>query len=357
MVMGGCGNASICGGDSGGANTVSGVAASGSPLIGTVSLKDSSTPAKVSPPVTIGDNGAFVINVDGMQPPFILKAVGTANGTNYILYSFSPALGIANINPIGNLAVANAAGVADLAALYAAPSGTTMQTIASNLAKAVTDIQTKLQPLFAAYNVTANPVSGSYTANHLGLDGLLDVVKVTISGTGTVTFTNKLTNSVISSGLISAITSWPLPQNIPLPPIVVNVTPETAMVNILGNATFSALVSNSTSTQVTWSVVEAGGGTITSSILTLLVFFMWIRGTLPRLRIDQLTRFAWKFLVPLALVNLGTAAFWHLTAGWDGLPLQLLRWALALAFVLGPFFLMGRRLSAGVAPRTYRYAT
>ena len=84
---------------------------------------------------------------------------------------------------------------------------------------------------------------------------------------------------------------------------------------------------------------------------------MWIRGTLPRLRIDQLTRFAWKFLVPLALINLGTAAFWHLTAGWVGLPLQLFRWGLALAFVLGPFVLMGRRLSAGVAPRTYRYAT
>jgi NADH-quinone oxidoreductase subunit H len=32
--------------------------------------------------------------------------------------------------------------------------------------------------------------------------------------------------------------------------------------------------------------------------------FLWIRGTFPRVRLDQLIGFAWKFLVPLSLVNL-----------------------------------------------------
>lgn len=32
--------------------------------------------------------------------------------------------------------------------------------------------------------------------------------------------------------------------------------------------------------------------------------FIWTRGTLPRLRIDQLMAFAWKFMVPMALFNL-----------------------------------------------------
>lgn len=90
-------------------------------------------------------------------------------------------------------------------------------------------------------------------------------------------------------------------------------------------------------------------------LLTLLFGFIWIRATFPRLRIDQLTRLAWKFLVPLALINIGNAAFWSLTSHWSG-PLQILRWAIAIIIVIGPFVLMSRKLTTGLKPRTYRYA-
>ena len=90
-------------------------------------------------------------------------------------------------------------------------------------------------------------------------------------------------------------------------------------------------------------------------LFAMVLLLIWIRGTLLRLRIDQLTRLSWKFLVPLALINLGNAAFWSLTAD---LPLvgQIARWVVSLAIAILPFIAIGRRLSAGLGPRTYRYA-
>jgi len=38
--------------------------------------------------------------------------------------------------------------------------------------------------------------------------------------------------------------------------------------------------------------------------LGIFFIFMWLRGTMVRLRIDQMLNFNWKFLVPLALVNI-----------------------------------------------------
>ncbi|MDN4071608.1 NADH-quinone oxidoreductase subunit NuoH [Fictibacillus terranigra] len=42
---------------------------------------------------------------------------------------------------------------------------------------------------------------------------------------------------------------------------------------------------------------------------SVIVFFMiWIRGTMPRLRADQLMEFAWKVLLPVALLNIFVSA-------------------------------------------------
>jgi|SRR5581483_8477221 NADH-quinone oxidoreductase subunit H len=39
-------------------------------------------------------------------------------------------------------------------------------------------------------------------------------------------------------------------------------------------------------------------------VFILIFIFMWIRGTFPRLRYDQLMSFTWKVMLPLALVNI-----------------------------------------------------
>jgi len=42
--------------------------------------------------------------------------------------------------------------------------------------------------------------------------------------------------------------------------------------------------------------------------LGVVFVFLWLRGTLPRLRIDQLQAFNWKFMVPLSLLNICVVA-------------------------------------------------
>jgi NADH-quinone oxidoreductase subunit H len=84
----------------------------------------------------------------------------------------------------------------------------------------------------------------------------------------------------------------------------------------------------------------------------LIFVFIWIRGTLPRTRVDQVMNFAWKFMLPMAFTCIIAAAVWHYGARgltgwlWSLLPIVIVYFALAKLLDTRRKF----------APRTYRFA-
>ena len=89
-----------------------------------------------------------------------------------------------------------------------------------------------------------------------------------------------------------------------------------------------------------------------SKLITLIFVFIWIRATLPRLRMDQLMNFAWKFMLPLALINILIAGIWHfMNVEWQ-------RWIVCSTLVLAAYVWLGRGLmhQQKLGKRTYRYA-
>src|ERR1017187_1748850 len=89
-----------------------------------------------------------------------------------------------------------------------------------------------------------------------------------------------------------------------------------------------------------------------AKLMGIVFVFIWIRGTLPRLRMDQLMNFAWKFMLPLALINILVAGIWHyMGADWP-------RWLVCSAIIFGAYVVLGRGLmhNQKLAKRIYRYA-
>ncbi len=79
-------------------------------------------------------------------------------------------------------------------------------------------------------------------------------------------------------------------------------------------------------------------------VFAVFMLIVWIRSTIPRLRIDQVMAFAWKFLLPLALINLLITSFqvvfWPQASLWLIVFLNLVAMAV-LVLLWSKFFRLG----------------
>ena len=96
-------------------------------------------------------------------------------------------------------------------------------------------------------------------------------------------------------------------------------------------------------------------GVFLLKVLTFIFVMFWVRATLPRIRVDRLMNFAWKYLVPLSIVNILIAGIWYELVIRPGyLTFTNWIWGFAVTAVLVVLtvylvFLVNRKASARVA--------
>ena len=195
LLLAACGGGGGGGGSSVSGPSISGVAASGSPITpamnGVVTLKDSSsTPKTVSTATDANGNYSFTATqLAGLTAPFMLEISYQVGGVNYYLHSAATAADLSsgkatiNITPLTDLVIAT---VAHEIAQNVFNQGNFAATLTSSALQAgATALAAQLQPVLQAAGVSASVdlLHQSFQANGSGLDGVLDSLKVTVDPT------------------------------------------------------------------------------------------------------------------------------------------------------------------------------
>lgn len=196
---------SACGssGGGGGSTTLKGTAAAGAPIIGKVTIKDSTTPVAKEKTVDIVA-GTYTVDVSDLKAPYMVRADGYVGGNEYHLYSAATQEDVGhtvNITPLTDLIVANIAG--SVAADYFA-SGNFSTLTAAQLTAEADALKAKLLPTLQALGVadSIDLLRASFSTDHTGLDAALDILQVSTDPTTSVaTIKNIVTQQQMTSNL------------------------------------------------------------------------------------------------------------------------------------------------------------
>ena len=194
LILAGCGGG---GSSTPAASTViNGTAAAGAPVVGYVSVRDSSTntqPVKTNIPIQA--NGNYSVDVSGLTAPYAFLATGTVGGKTVSLYSAATSTDVGrtiNITPFTDLIIRNIAATA-VDTYLSNPANVANLTTAQLDAQRVA-LTTKLAPALTAMGLSSSIdlLRATFNADNTGLDRFMDAVKVDTTTPSAVTITNIL---------------------------------------------------------------------------------------------------------------------------------------------------------------------
>lgn len=203
LVTAGILSLASCGGGGGSATTnantnttaaataISGTAAYGSAFAGaTVTVTDA---AGVQRSATAAPDGSFTVDVTGLAAPFVITATGTVGGVTSTFVSLQ-----ADAVKAGETRTVNVTPLTTAIAALLADSGNPLDLTdtatlkakanAADIKKAADALRAVLANVVSASggDTAFDPIATPFKADHTGLDGVLDAVKVTVADSGVV---------------------------------------------------------------------------------------------------------------------------------------------------------------------------